>query len=613
MNKSHILIIIFIILLSICFHDSQAEIIKIPADSLSFYRGKLDCENNIEKFHKVNWLHKNSFCSMLYNKAADNFWIRIRLPKEFGKDDNPSAIYVSSINSKSDLYALNKNSSKIEKRHPVPNKKTQYGMKHYAIYELEPEDDHSDFFLDFSNKNYTILDMNTIEVFIGSADALLEIKNKKLRIDKFFQIAYITAGHFLICSGLIFLLIAWYFRRRKKNKFPFAIFAVLAISEGIVDLLFTFYPEFIGLSNEIKHRILPFFISLLVFCIIFFIKQIFQIRKNIVVNILMSIIGFFIFIAIFFPDFWFAALVPFLLLNNIISFTILYLVGRSYFKSPNRDVKIIFIAALIPAVMIVNATLIHLGFFPAFFELPGLSTIGYFFVFGYLLLESYSKLTKELELNREKVSKLEKENLKSQILALKNQLNPHFLFNTFGTLMSLIEMDKDLAVEYVEELANVYRYVLQTSEKELITLSEEIDFIKSYQFLISKRFRKSLIIELEIDKKYCNFTIPPLSIQLLIENAVKHNTISSSRPLKIEIFIRNDKHLVVKNNYQKKRTLEKSMGIGLDNLKKRYLHYTDEAPQVFCDENIYEVKLPLINKKLKEQNIEASKQKVHSD
>jgi sensor histidine kinase YesM len=205
-------------------------------------------------------------------------------------------------------------------------------------------------------------------------------------------------------------------------------------------------------------------------------------------------------------------------------------------------------------------------------------------------------LGKEVNEAKNRILEIKQENLQARFSALKNQIDPHFLFNTLGTLMSLIEKDRDVAVSYVEELAGVYRYILQTKDDELIALGEELDFIRSYLFLIKKRFGENISIAITIKDDFLKDKVPPLSLQLLIENAVKHNVISKKRPLQIKVFREND-HITVRNNLQEKAILQGATGIGLINLQKRYEFITKEKPKIFSDEHYFTVKIPVIKNK----------------
>lgn len=205
-------------------------------------------------------------------------------------------------------------------------------------------------------------------------------------------------------------------------------------------------------------------------------------------------------------------------------------------------------------------------------------------------------------LNQHKVLLLERENLQARYELLKSQLSPHFLFNTLSTLITLIEEDQVAAVHYVEELSRVYRYLLQTRDKKLVPLKTELNFVKSYAFLIKKRFGQNINITFAVTDIYYTHMIPPLSIQLLIENAVKHNIISSKKPLNIHVGVNHDNYLVVKNNLQKKRIFEAPTKVGLSNLAHRYEFFTDRQMVIHSDETHFVVKLPLLRRMKVEEN-----------
>ena len=189
--------------------------------------------------------------------------------------------------------------------------------------------------------------------------------------------------------------------------------------------------------------------------------------------------------------------------------------------------------------------------------------------------------------------KMEQENIHSKIEILKSEVNPHFLFNSLNNLISLIEENQAVAANYVQELSSVYLYVLKSKEKELVELSEEIAFAKSYSFLLFRRFGKNLIFNLYIDEVYYKYYVPPLCMELLIENAVKHNIVTSAKPLTLDIFVENN-YLVVKNNLQPKNIAEPSTKIGLQNIEKRYSYLSDKKVEIIKTKNDFIVKLPLI-------------------
>ena len=172
-------------------------------------------------------------------------------------------------------------------------------------------------------------------------------------------------------------------------------------------------------------------------------------------------------------------------------------------------------------------------------------------------------------------AELEKEellrtNLQTQFDSLKGQVNPHFLFNSLNSLSSLISIDPQKAEQFVEELSSVYRYLLKSNERELNTLKEEISFINSYVYLLTTRFGNNLKVNINTADGYENYVLPPLTLQLLVENSVKHNIISTEQPLHINIFTSDDGCLHVVNNLQKKTRAVMSGKLGLTNIMSKF-------------------------------------------
>lgn len=185
-------------------------------------------------------------------------------------------------------------------------------------------------------------------------------------------------------------------------------------------------------------------------------------------------------------------------------------------------------------------------------------------------------------------------NLQSQFQALKAQLDPHFLFNNLNTLTNIIEEKSPIAAEFVGRLSKVYRYVLEHGSATLTSVKNELEFIKSYLFLVEARFGKSLVVELNLSVKALNKKIPPMSLQLLIENAMKHNVVSIQKPLFVKIYDERDM-LVVSNNLQKRKTVEPSTKVGLNNITERYRLMEGKLPVIKETDGNYIVKIPLID------------------
>lgn len=197
---------------------------------------------------------------------------------------------------------------------------------------------------------------------------------------------------------------------------------------------------------------------------------------------------------------------------------------------------------------------------------------------------------------------LQKEKVESQLEALRNQANPHFLFNSLNVLSSLVHSDPDKAEEFINQFASVYRYVLNIQEKNVVTLKEELDFLKSYLFLQNIRFVDGLNYSIDIEEKYMQHFIVPFSLQMLVENAIKHNIVAKENPLYINIYIDNYK-VFVKNNIQLREDETQSNGVGLSNLRQRYFHLAGIMPEIEKDNQFFIVNIPLLKPDKKDNSI----------
>lgn len=201
-------------------------------------------------------------------------------------------------------------------------------------------------------------------------------------------------------------------------------------------------------------------------------------------------------------------------------------------------------------------------------------------------------------MNKLKKSQLEAEQLKkisieAQFEALRNQINPHFLFNCFNVLSSLVYKDADTSAKFIAQLSNVYRYLLYNQEKKVVLLKEELGFIESYLFLLKIRFGDNIEIENRIDKESEDRYVAPAVLQMLIENAIKHNVVSKKNPLRVRIFSV-DGFIVVSNNLQEKETKEESTQLGLRNIQHRYAFLSDEKVRIEKSDKEFNVSIPLL-------------------
>jgi PAS domain S-box-containing protein len=210
------------------------------------------------------------------------------------------------------------------------------------------------------------------------------------------------------------------------------------------------------------------------------------------------------------------------------------------------------------------------------------------------LEQTIRERTKELTRANTQLLKLQKENLQSQFDVLKQQVNPHFLFNSLNVLTSLIRLEPELAEKFTEHLAKVYRYVLENKDNELVNLSTEMGFLDAYIFLINIRFMDKVQVKINIPEEKKNHRIIPLAMQLLIENAIKHNAMSKKSPLVIDIFIDGDNLLNVVNNLQEREAHMTSTGVGLKNIQNRYRLLNNTVPVFEKTQTHFIAKIPLV-------------------
>lgn len=276
---------------------------------------------------------------------------------------------------------------------------------------------------------------------------------------------------------------------------------------------------------------------------------------------------------------------------------------KDYFgeKSFHRRVSIqIFLTSVLSAIIIgimfySHQSIFdeHADLFPELLYLKGLLVNLMFFnlmVNGiYEILFMVERLSNE----RAEKEKYKKAIVETRLESLRNQINPHFLFNTFNALSELIEEDPKRASNSIIELSDVYRYVLGSRDKNWELLEKELDVTKSFIEIVKIRYEKNVDIKINVDSKYNNWFIPPLSTQMLIENAIKHNEISSHKKLFIQIFTENET-LIIENNIQPRIQLGDSNGVGLNNIKERYKYLLKKTVEIKNDGKFFRVSLPLI-------------------
>ncbi|MBL7981913.1 MAG: histidine kinase [Flavobacteriales bacterium] len=189
---------------------------------------------------------------------------------------------------------------------------------------------------------------------------------------------------------------------------------------------------------------------------------------------------------------------------------------------------------------------------------------------------------------------LKSRQLRAELDVLRNQVSPHFLFNSLNTLVALIHEDADQAARFTKDLSHVYRYILQHKDKEVVDLGTELDFTRAYIDLMKVRFADSLRIHLEVAPEHRQLLVAPLTLQLLLENALKHNVASLARPLQVDIHVEDGRTLVVRNSLHRKQGVVEGTGTGLSNVRQRYAYLSERPVDVIETREHFLVALPLL-------------------
>ena len=281
-----------------------------------------------------------------------------------------------------------------------------------------------------------------------------------------------------------------------------------------------------------------------------------------------------------------ALCLPFMVITIYVDYRFVDYFNTAFWQSRSLWIRIVAEGLITILLALIVLIIGNLPFRPIF-DLPTESIIisVLFNCFAVLLIEFY--------VNSRNNHELQKEYIKIQYRQLKSQINPHFLFNSLNVLVSLINKDSERASEYVKKLSEVYRYVLTYDMKDLVTLREELDFIKNYMEILILRFGKGLSFKIDVGNECLSYNIPPMTLQLLVENAVKHNIITPSCPLVIQIFT-DEGALCVSNNVNPRNDVESSNGIGLNNLNEKYRFLANKGIDISVNESVYVVKLPVI-------------------
>lgn len=233
----------------------------------------------------------------------------------------------------------------------------------------------------------------------------------------------------------------------------------------------------------------------------------------------------------------------------------------------------------------------HINFGPVMLmvEVRGILINLVFYMFLHLLQQNYENQYINMELER-----IKSDNLSAQYELLQQQINPHFLFNSLTTLKAMVESGEQESVDFIIKLSNFYRFTLESRKLDLIHVREEMDILNAYLFLQKARFEDGFTFECTLGKKTLETLIPPFTLQLLVENCIKHNIVSLEKPLDIRIYEEDDQ-IVVENPIQQKSGEQNSLGVGLKNIDLRYQHLLNRHIDIVVNKKIFQIKLPLIH------------------
>jgi two-component system LytT family sensor kinase len=259
---------------------------------------------------------------------------------------------------------------------------------------------------------------------------------------------------------------------------------------------------------------------------------------------------------------------------------------RRLVKSLLLGISLMFLLAFLQQLL-----LSHLDFGPVMLmiEFRGILVNLTFYMFIHLLYQSYHNQQVSIELERTKT-----DNLGAQYELLKQQVNPHFLFNSLNTLKYMVESGDAHTVDFILKLSNFYRFTLENRKQDLLRLSEELEILNAYLFLLKARFEEGIDLSVKIDQAHYSSLLPPFTLQLLVENCIKHNIVSLDHPLSIRLYSE-DGFIIVENRVQLKRTPESSTGMGLENINQRYIHLLDKKIEIQAGETLFKIKLPVIH------------------
>jgi two-component system LytT family sensor kinase len=276
----------------------------------------------------------------------------------------------------------------------------------------------------------------------------------------------------------------------------------------------------------------------------------------------------------------------------------IYMFSYQSEKTPKRQISyrrlvnslLIGIGIMFGLAWLQQLILSHINFGPVMLmiEVRGILINLVFYMFLQLLQQNYENQYVNMELER-----IKNDNLGAQYELLKQQVNPHFLFNSLNTLKAMVETGDSESVDFILKLSNFYRYTLESRKLDLIKVADEMEIVNAFLFLQNARFEGGFTFKNDLGNKVLETLIPPFTLQLLVENCIKHNVVSLDKPLHIRLYTAAD-HIIIENPIRLKKGDQDSTGVGLKNVQQRYHHLLEKQVQIIDDGSLFQVKLPFI-------------------
>lgn len=482
-----------------------------------------------------------------------------------------------------------------------PTKETQTSMNSYEINPYinkqiislsKDKDDNEDFHFNFIYFSIDI-DQKTplfkfFPILVGDENNIKEYIINEEVIKRNTDYLTFFVGNFLILISFIALII--YLITLKTYNHTILYFSLLMATAGL------FYWMLSPLSlifSDFSYTRMLYIVTLYHLIWIFFGLLISSFLKKKCMMLISVLVALNLGLTFIFPEVLHYSRFYILSLLAIFNLTIIYQLHKS--KLDLFNTKTLFsISATINAIFLVIPLFLPRMSSVTMFGPVGLGLFAWIISFAVYTYKQYNMTMNELQMQKIKNLELTESNLESQLTNLRKQLDPHFLFNSLGTLIALIEVDKECAIDYIQEFSKVYRYILDTQDKNFVTVEEELNFCNAFIFLLKKRFNESIVTNFSIAKEDLLKFVPPLSIQMLIENAIKHNIATEESPLRIDIYSK-DNFVVVENCLQLKKHNKSTSKLGLKNLNQRLFLLKQINIIIIESNNRFIAKIPLIS------------------